>query len=1375
MRCPNCGTINPPQAKFCLECGIRFNICPNCGTFNLPQAKFCIECGTSLRENISAQAVVSEQGPTGTTGIANIDERGVVPAVVEGRIATPDEERRLVTVMFADIIGSTPLADRLDPEDMRAILTGYFNLMTRQIRKHDGTVEKYIGDAVMAVFGVPIAHEDDADRAIRAALDMQTALAQFNTHRQTRDPAAARLQMRIGINTGEVAAPGSNGQPRQDFLVTGDAVNIAARLQQVAAPDSILVGERTYLAARDVFAFQSIPPLHVKGKTDAIAALVVLGLRPNGIGGQERATTGEVEEIVDDKVIALQHQRGVAGRSAPLVGRSLELTLLQASYARVQAERHPHLITILGTPGIGKSRLVREFITREQEIAQAQNRPLLELEGRCLPYGEGITYWPLIEILRSLLHISDSETSTEMQAHLLAFLRDLFARSGRTESAEEIAETLLRRIGLDLAGQETQNREQRQALAIRADREEAGNKLTESNLTQGNRSQGALLRAWRVLLEALGEQQPLIIVLDDLQWADDALLELLEYLTERITMVPILFLCPARPDFLELRRDWGGGHRNFTMIELESLSWEESGNLVDELLHTRHLPETLRVTILARAEGNPFFVEEIVRMLIDQGTLVHMEGGNQAEETWYVNYPDPQLMEEMSQQGEYPEEDPLNTDYLAILPHVPDTVQGVLAARIDLLEPVEKVLLQHASIIGRSFWLSSLQELARGIDTDAILLSLVALIRRGFLVELEQSSTSSMIVPNDQFLSFKHILIHDVVYSTIPRQRRAREHAQLAAWLEKITAERQDAFIEVLAYHYQQALSNWSTNGEISVISIFDAEKNEFVHLTRANLRDKAMHYLTLTGNQAMRNYYSSRAVRAYSDAFGLLDNEQHENDEYSRMLEKLGDAYTQRGNFDAAWLYYRRALQSTDRESKQRDESRLINLYEELSLLATRWLSRFDSTPDPQETYGYIQAGLRILENKPLNRKRIAFLTYQAFWYIRQFDGASAEQKTELADQAMVSSDEALKQAEELGSPWTLSLALDATGFIYQERALYTKALEIQERRLQIENLSNDHEEMYDLAASLAPIYEQVGDYTSALHYYGQALSHAQVMESPSLVLRSMVGRMRTWRQWNRWNDAKQVAQDILRFIEQYQQDEKRQFWALETLATIAYHRGEQEEGEQYAYQCKQLLDQQNERDHSLEKSFIQTRMHTIHVAQRDLTRATIDYQEKLRAGEPFPTPEILSTLAELLVKTRASYEEQKNICERAIHVGELSGAKKSLGVAYRARGSMFLEQEDWSQAEADLRQSLTYCQELDLPWEQAHTLYALGLLYQRLALSISDEKGQECDYSRARHYLEQALGFYASLKAIPSVTQTRQLLAQIADVQSPAQAFHE
>ncbi|GAC1401147.1 MAG: hypothetical protein NVSMB49_14920 [Ktedonobacteraceae bacterium] len=1249
----------------------------------------------------------------------------------------PSEERRVVTVMFADIIGSTPMAARMDPEDMRAILTGYFNLMTQQIRKHGGTVEKYIGDAVMAVFGTPITHEDDPDRAIRAALDMQAALTTFNEQRQVLDSDAIRLQMRIGINTGEVAAPSNEQHQRQDFLITGDAVNVAARLQQVATPDTILVGERTYLATRGVFDFRAIAPMQLKGKTEPLAAYVVQGLHSQAL-------------------TITQHPRGLEGLQVPIVGRLLELTLMHTTYARVVAERSPHLITILGVPGIGKSRLVREFIAREQESAKSatsnESAPKV-LQGRCPPYGESITYWPLVEILRSLLQVQEDESNEALQLRFMEFVNETLTRGKRTESSEEIATTILRSIGQGLSastldGQGTRERPRREY-----------QRSTHALGTKQSMTQVALLRAWRVLIEALAQVQPLTIVVDDLQWADEALLDLLEYLTERITAVPVLFLCPARPDFFDRRRDWGGGQRNFTTIELDALSTEESSELVDALLNTDDLPEVLRQTILARAEGNPFFVEEIIRMFIDQGFLIR-EREEDGEVCWRLGHANDTLVNELTTLAELPEDTLLNAHYILSLPRIPDTVQGVLAARFDLLHPLEKLILQHAAVIGRTFWLSSLVELAYNMSVETALHALESLIQRDFVIEDADTQVRSPI-EDDRVFSFKHILIRDVVYNNIPRVRRSQEHARLAFWLEEHTATNQVSFVELLAYHYQQALITWSAAvTAVEVLSTHDEAAR--VQLTRPELRRRAIKYLTLAGDQALNSYYTLHALQAYNDALELLLDDTAAIPTLVAMQEKLGDAYSQRGAQDEAWQAYRKALRLATGEGVDSETVDMLYLYERLAELATRWLGGFDTPPNAQEIQSYIDAGLQLLDGKALNTERVAFLTYQAFWYIRQLEATTYAQKAELAEQALASGHEALRLAEQLNNPSALSLALDAVGFIYIEYHKYNEALQIQRRRQQLEEKLTDREELYDLYISLGKVHTEVSDYATALMWFGRAWNNAQTMESPSLLLTSMTWRMWAWLQWDRWQAAHQVALDILRLIEQYQQDEKRQLWALETLAMVEYYQGNVEQGDYYARQYKRLIEQQIERadtNGGATRPSVSMSMRGIYLARQDWTHAAIEYKEKLKDSEPLPAPEVLTTLAELLVSTGEDLEAQESMCTRALTVAEESGACKSLAIAFRTRGRMYIEQQQWSLAKDDLCQALQRCEALGIPWERGITLYHLGMLYKRRASTFDKESPnrRSTDLERARYHFEQALGFFESVNAQPSVAHVR------------------
>ncbi len=1328
MRCPNCQTENPPTAKFCLECGNRLVVCPNCGTVNLPMAKFCIECGTSLTsismpasENPSLQPVKTEKTPNSS----DLDGSKI-------RLTAP-EERRVVTIMFADITGSTPLADKLDPEDMRAILAGYFNLMTEQIRRHGGTLEKYIGDAVMAVFGAPIAHEDDPDRAVRAALDMQAALARFNQRRQAQDPDATRLQMRIGINTGEVAAPGAQFS-RRDFLITGDAVNVAARLQQVAMPDMILVGERTYHATRNVFEFRPLAPLSLKGKPEPIRAWVVEDFRHG------RDATGPYAII--------QHPRGIEGLEAPLVGRDLELTLMHATYARVQAERHSHLITLLGTPGIGKSRLVRDFIAREQEAAKCTscNESLSAsrvLQGRCPPYGEGITYWPLVEILRSLLKVESGESWEVLKHRLHEFVQDTLTKAKSNEDAAEIASALIRSIGRGPGGDGSEQ--------SFIERREIQRSTHSKSMEQGG-THALLLRAWRVFLEAIAVQEPLILVIDDLQWADEALLDLLEYLTDRINDVPILFLCPARPELFERRRDWGGGRRNFTTIVLDALTSEESRDLITGLLETQELPDVLYHTIQNRAEGNPFFIEEIVRMLIDQGMLVHENG------CWCISEQNETTMSELASPATFPDDTLIDQHYVLPLPRLPDTVQGVLAARIDLLSQVEKQVLQYAAIIGRTFWLAGIVELATDLDTDTVLKTLDVLIQRDFIIESEKQARIP--VDHDRVFSFKHILIRDVVYNNIPRARRSQKHAQLALWLEEIVANNTEAFAELLAYHYQQALATWSASLLINTASTSEisgqapGSPTEPIRLTRQELCRRSIIYLTMAGDQAYHSYYTIRAIQAYTEALDLLRDSDAAPVTIAKMHEKLGDAYMQRAMADEAWHQYSHALQIM-KEDPEIAREELLCLYLRLAELPTRWLGLFNTPPDMQEIRFFIDAGLKLLEGQPSSGDLAAFLTYQANWYTRQMKTASRERRAELAEQALRSSQEALHIAEEVNDTSSLWLALDALGFSYIAQHRYNEGHSVQHRRQELTSMISNREELHDFYVMIGWAHEDISDYPAAAMWFGRSWRIAQTMESPSMLLVSMIGRMYTWYECNRWNEVREVAYNILQLAEQYQQDPQWLFDALETLADIAYRTGNKEESDSLLRQYKRLAEQ---------RSFQPEPSRSIYLAREDWVRACTDFKEALERTEPFPSPAVVAILAELYVITGESSEAQQTMCERAIAVAEQSGSRKFLAIALRARGRMYLEQQNWVAAEHDLQQAFDQCEMLDLPWEQGQVLYCLGLLYRRRADAVNHDEPIErsADLGRAHFNFEQALGFFESLNAVHDAERARLALTQ-------------
>jgi class 3 adenylate cyclase/tetratricopeptide (TPR) repeat protein len=486
--------------------------CPSCGEENADRARFCHSCATPFGE--AAQAA---------------------------------EVRKVVTVVFADVTGSTALGERLDPEALRRVMGRYFDRMEAVIEAHGGTVEKFIGDAVMAVFGVPRLHEDDAIRAVRAAAGMRDALAELNLELE-RDPGVG-LAARIGVNTGEVVAGDPSAGQR---LVTGDAVNVAARLEQAAAPGEVLLGDPTYRLVRDAVAAQPVEALQLKGKDERVPAF----------------------RLLDVSRVEAGHRRGL---DAPMVGRAKELSLLEHALERAIDERTSHLFTLMGPAGVGKSRLVHEFL--ERSIGDA-----MVLRGRCLSYGEGITFFPLDEIVHQAAEIGQADAPVTA----LARLRD---RLEEAPEAERIAALVAGVFGWAEPG------------------------ATEDTFW-----------AVRKLIEHLARDRPLVVVFDDIHWGEPTFLDLIEHLADWIRDAAVLILCLARPELLEVRPGWGGGKLNATSILLEPLPADEASELVDNLLGRAEIPPAARARILEAAEGNPLFVEEMLAMLIDDG-LLRLEDG----------------------------------------------------------------------------------------------------------------------------------------------------------------------------------------------------------------------------------------------------------------------------------------------------------------------------------------------------------------------------------------------------------------------------------------------------------------------------------------------------------------------------------------------------------------------------------------------------------------------------------------------------------------------------------------------------------------------------------------------------------------------------
>jgi class 3 adenylate cyclase len=756
------------------------------------------------------------------------------------------QERRLVTILFADVTGSTGLGERLDPERLQEVLAAYFGAMREEIEAEGGTVEKFIGDAVMAAFGVPIAHEDDPIRALRAALRMRRRLADVNTDLLAR--VGGELQSRTGVNTGEVLAA-TAPQPGEP-MATGDAVNVAARLEQLAEPGQIMVAERTARAARG-FRYRELGDQELRGKGEPVPAVVLEDEAP------ERA------------------ERGVPGLRAPMVGRDQELALLRTVYARAVAEGRPNLVTIYGDPGVGKSRLTTEFLS----WVQTQEPEPRVVRGRCLPYGDGITYWPLAEILKSHAEVLDTDSSDEVLGKI-EISCDAVLESDPSIDATRTCRAIAYTVGLEFSSAPMRDLEPRQVRA-------------EMHL------------AWRSFFSALALQGPVIVVIEDIHWADPALLDLLEEMADKV-LGPVLFVCPARPELTDRRPGWGGGRRNHSDIALEPLSPEESDHLVRLLLTVADLPSSVHDQILERAEGNPFFLEEIVRHLIDGGRIFREADRWRATATI----------------GDV---------------HIPDTVQAVLAARIDLLAPEEKRALQRAAVVGRVFWPGPVRRLLNG-DGERIRETLDRLEEH----ELVLSRLGSSVAGEPEFI-FKHVLTRDVAYDSLPRRERGPAHEQVARWIEETAGTRGREFGELLAYHYVEAHS---------ALEDGDTRKEE--------LRRRALAALLEVAAEARSRFANAKALRTAARASELAISP----GDRIAVLEETGLIALNSYQGDLAWSSFKQAvdLRIAHEPSDRRAIARSCARAAEVPL---RWPGSMKIAAEVAEVRRYVDIGFDNLDDE--------------------------------------------------------------------------------------------------------------------------------------------------------------------------------------------------------------------------------------------------------------------------------------------------------------------------------------------------------------------------------------------------------------------------
>jgi class 3 adenylate cyclase/tetratricopeptide (TPR) repeat protein len=821
--CPACGADNPVGALFCGRCGTRVGRkCPSCGAVVAADLAFCTSCGEALEP----------MAPLAT------------------------EERKTVSVLFADLVGFTARAERLDPEEVRTLLERYHNGVRRELERFGGTMEKFIGDAAVGLFGAPLAHEDDPERAVRAALAVREAASDVGE------------TVRIGVTTGEALVTRDARILEGEGMAAGDVVNTAARLQAAAPEGSILVDEGTFQATEHAIDYREAAAVEAKGKSEALA--VWEAVAPRARLGVDIAFRG----------------------AAPLVGRDDELDALQDALARAKRDRTAQLLTLVGHPGIGKSRLVYELwaaVERDPELVYWR-------QGRSLPYGDGVSYWALGEMAKAQAGILENDGAEVAEQKLLQAVGQAVHEE---PESRWIAGHLRPLVGLPVEEDRSDRREES-------------------------------FTAWRRFFEALAEQRPLVLVFEDVHWADDGLLDFVDHLSEWSTDVPLLVVCTARPELLDRRPSWGGGKRNAATISLPSLADEDIAQLIQELVG-KERPE-----LVAHAGGNPLYAEEYARMLLQNG----------------------------------------NGSSLAL----PDSVQGIIAARLDTLPLDEKALAQDAAVLGKVFWVGELAHVA-GLGASVVEDGLRALERKEFVRRERRSS-----VAGETAYVFRHVLVRDVAYGQLPRGRRIEKHQLAAEWIESLGGDRSEDLADVVAHHYLSALDLLRETGQ---------DTAEVAARTRYALRE--------AGDRAAGLSALEAAERFYNEALALWPEDDAERPDlllrYGRVLYPHG-----RGE-DVLATAAEELLDAGNREGAAEAETRLGDVL---------WLRG-----EVGSAFEHLEGAVALLADHPPSRAKALALA----------DLARFHMMGDEAEAAVSAGSQALEMAEALGIDDLRASALNTLG----------------------------------------------------------------------------------------------------------------------------------------------------------------------------------------------------------------------------------------------------------------------------------------------------------------------------------------------------------
>ena len=1005
-RCPKCGYENPGGVNVCGQCAAPLvRACHACGFENPGNFKFCGNCGASL-DAASARAAAGE---------SRLRAPAPIPALLAEKITSAGKqiegERRTVTVLFSDLSGYTTISERLDPEQVYDIIDSTLKAFANEIYKHEGTIDKVMGDGMVALFGAPIAHEDDPARAVRAALGMQDALRRINIDLEER--FGITLKVRIGLNSGVVAVGSIGSDLRMEYTALGDTVNVASRLQSVAEPGTVLVSRSVYEPALPFFEFRELGAIRVKNRVEPVEIYEVVTLRQKA---------GRV--------------RGIPGLAAPMVGRAPELARLRRVVDDLIAQKRGRIVLVTGNAGIGKSRLTAEL------KSYLANQWATVLEGACLAYGQP-AYGVFLALLKALFEIADDDPEE--------LVRDKIERTARARLPESSLNSVLPYI--------------EHLFSLRIFEKELAARIR--HLTPPQLQQQTFL-AIRDLLLAQAQDKPLILIFEDIHWIDRLSLDLLTFILSAVEDAPLLIYCNSRvgegqgaAQLQRLGDELYGAH--FVQVPLSPLSHADSVALIDLLLTISDLPERLKQLIPQRAEGNPFYLEEIIRMLIDRGII------RRRQDRWQVD----------------PEADLTGLE-------VPRTLQGLIMTRVDHLSESARQAIQCAAVIGRDFsyrLLNAIVDGAADLGED--------------VRELEERELIHRVAAGaDVEFRFHHLLIQETVYNSLLLRRRERLHHKIAEGIEALFRDRSEEHVEQLAFHYAEskdidrALPYLIRAGQHAADRFANDEALrhyrqavDFLFKTDAPAEQRVQLYTGLGSVQGFVADYDG-AINSYRTALELARAASPASPRrIAEIMRRIGRVYERRSDYAAALRWLNDSLAELDREPSATPSEERARILNDIGWVHYR-RGQFD------EAYQWRMRSLQMIEGTDHYSEMASTYAGLVALFTRKGDW----------DRALAYGEKGLQLREMIGDTFGVSQSHTSLGSIAGEQCDWDRALRHFSQALEIKQRIGDIGGISRLNSNLGFLYLEKGDYTHAAQCCQKALDIAERIQNRELTSQALI-----------------------------------------------------------------------------------------------------------------------------------------------------------------------------------------------------------------------------------------------------------------------------